>query len=159
MISILSFFTLLFVSGVADLYPRIVYPLFFVLEEVIDSLLMVLFWQIGMLCFTKEEAKRLIGIVNMGAAFANLANGLTVAVLIHFFNSFAILPAQMVLLLLQLIPNAVCGRWTKALEAKSDDDVAGAAGKAGGRTTAIELTRGPGGAPDGEKPAWWKHPF
>ena len=44
----------------------------------------VLFWQIGMLCFTAEEAKRLIGIVNMGAAAANLANGLTVALLIKY---------------------------------------------------------------------------
>lgn len=60
----------------------------------IDSLLMVLFWQIGMLCFTKDEATRLIGIVNMGAAVANLANGVCVAILIHFFDSFAILPAQ-----------------------------------------------------------------
>ena len=45
MIAILSTFTVLFVTGVADAYPRIVYSLFFVLEEVIDSLLMVLFWQ------------------------------------------------------------------------------------------------------------------
>ena len=112
MIGVLAVFTVLFMTGLADAWPRLVYPLFFVLEEVIDSLLMVLFWQIGMLCFTKDEATRLIGIVNMGAAVANLANGVTVAILIHFFDSFAILPAQIVLLLLQLIPNHMCGRWT-----------------------------------------------
>lgn len=112
MIGVLAIFIVLFITGAADAWPRVVYPLFFVLEEVIDSLLMVLFWQIGMLCFTKEEATRLIGIVNMGAAVANLANGVTVAILIHFFDSFAILPAQIVLLLLQLIPNHICGRWT-----------------------------------------------
>ena len=158
MIGVLSLFFVSFTTGIAEAYPRLVYPLFFVLEEVIDSLLMVLFWQIGwrstrkpapahslhqrtagqqrpcamrtqaapsrirhraytpsshiympshflmhsslsltralspavirsplpagMLCFTSDEAKRLIGIVNMGAAFANLANGLTVAILI-----------------------------------------------------------------------------
>jgi hypothetical protein len=66
-----------------------------------------------MACFTADEAKRLIGIVNMGAAVANLANGLLVALLIRFApgGSFAILPAQMVLLLLQLIPNAITRRW------------------------------------------------
>jgi len=128
MIVVLSAFMVLFITGWADLYPKIVYPLFFVLEEVIDSVLMVLFWQIGMLCFTKDEAKRLIGIVNMGAAFANLANGLTVAILIHYFDSFAILPAQMVLLLLQLIPNAICQRWIPKASTKTDAK-ADAAGK------------------------------
>lgn len=91
---------------------------------------MVLFEQIGMACFTKDEAKRLIGIVNMGAAFANLANGLTVAVLIHFFDSFAILPAQMVLLLVQLIPNAICRRWTVDLTKKEGSQTANASATA-----------------------------
>ena len=111
MCGVLSGFFFMFNTGIADMYPKIVYPMFFVVEEVVDSVLMVLFWQIGMLCFTKDEAKRLIGIVNMGAALANLANGVTVAVLIHFFSASAILPAQMVLLIVQLIPNFICRRW------------------------------------------------
>jgi ATP/ADP translocase len=111
MIGILTGFLFMFQTGVAEEYPMIVYPMFFVVEEVVDSVLMVLFWQIGMLCFTKDEAKRLIGIVNMGAALANLANGVTVAVLIHYFSAFAILPAQMVLLLLQLALLLEHHRW------------------------------------------------
>ena len=113
MLLTLAGFFVLFTTGLADLFAIVVYPLFFVLEEVIDSLLMVLFWQIGMACFTKEEATRLIGIVNMGAACANLANGLLVALLIRFApgGSFAILPAQMVLLCVQLIPNRVTRQW------------------------------------------------
>ena len=113
MCGVLSGFFIMFRTGIADMYPNIVYPMFFVVEEVVDSVLMVLFWQIGMLCFTKDEAKRLIGIVNMGAALANLANGVTVAVLIHYFEAFAILPAQMVLLIVQLIPNFICRRWIR----------------------------------------------
>ena len=147
MILILSAFMVLFVTGVADTFPKIVYPLFFVLEEVIDSVLMVLFWQIGMLCFTKDEAKRLIGIVNMGAAFANLANGLTVAILIHYFDSFAILPAQMVLLLLQLIPNAICQRWIPKATAKTD---AGASSGEGAKKDA---------PPPQAARAWYMNPF
>jgi len=121
MIGILTGFLFMFQTGVAEEYPTIVYPMFFVVEEVVDSVLMVLFWQIGMLCFTKDEAKRLIGIVNMGAALANLANGVTVAVLIHYFSAFAILPAQMVLLLLQLIPNFICRRWIPDTESKKEE--------------------------------------
>jgi AAA family ATP:ADP antiporter len=121
MIGILTGFLFMFQTGVAEEYPKIVYPMFFVVEEVVDSVLMVLFWQIGMLCFTKDEAKRLIGIVNMGAALANLANGVTVAVLIHYFSAFAILPAQMVLLLLQLIPNVICRRWIPDTESKKEE--------------------------------------
>ena len=79
MVVTLGVFFVIFVTGLAKRYPRVVYPLFFVVEEVIDSVLMVLFWQIAMLCFSTDEAKRLIGIVNMGAAVANLANGLTVS--------------------------------------------------------------------------------
>jgi hypothetical protein len=45
MIAILTTFLALFTSGVADAAPRVTYSLFFVLEEVIDSVLMVLFWQ------------------------------------------------------------------------------------------------------------------
>ena len=45
MVGVLTVFTIIFLTGWADVYPRIIYPLFFVLEEVIDSLLMVLFWQ------------------------------------------------------------------------------------------------------------------
>ena len=119
MIVVLTAFLFMFTTGVAEKYPKIVYPMFFVVEEVVDSVLMVLFWQIGMLCFTKDEAKRLIGIVNMGAALANLANGVTVAVLIHYFSAFAILPAQMALLLLQLIPNFICRRWIPDTETTS----------------------------------------
>ena len=150
MIVILSTFTAIFMTGVADMYPRVVYPLFFVLEEVIDSLLMVLFWQIGMLCFTKEEAKRLIGIVNMGAAFANLANGLTVAVLIHYFDSFAILPAQMGLLLLQLIPNAICQRWIP--KGSEGDKKVGGDSKASGEENKKADTTAP-------TVAWYMNPF
>ena len=150
MIGILSVFMVLFLTGVADLYPKIVYPLFFVLEEVIDSLLMVLFWQIGMLCFTKDEASRLIGIVNMGAALANLANGVTVAILIHYFDSFAILPAQMVLLLLQLIPNAICQRWIKTDAEKGSSKPALTKEEAKGEAKG-------GGCLD--QSAWYMHPL
>ena len=150
MIVILSVFTVLFVTGVADEYPKIVYPLFFVLEEVIDSLLMVLFWQIGMLCFTKDQAKRLIGIVNMGAAAANLANGVTVAILIHFFDSFAILPAQMVLLLIQLIPNYICRKWTGVeSQGGATDDVSKGGAEQGAEADQVHE----------EKLAWWQHPL
>lgn len=45
MVAVLGLFMLLFVTGLAAKWPRVVYPLFFTLEEVIDSLLMVLFWQ------------------------------------------------------------------------------------------------------------------
>uniref|UniRef100_A0A7S2CJ50 ADP,ATP carrier protein n=1 Tax=Haptolina brevifila TaxID=156173 RepID=A0A7S2CJ50_9EUKA len=163
MIAILTTFAIMFSAGIADVYPRIIYPLFFVLEEVIDSVLMVLFWQIGMACFTKDEAKRLIGIVNMGAALANLANGLTVAVLIHFFDSFAILPAQMVLLLVQLIPNFICARWfPKKNDAPNSGD------KDGSKTADDSATAAPTDAPktedkaDGgclDKKAWYMNTF
>ena len=57
MIGILSAFTVLFVTGIADKFPRIVYSLFFVLEEVIDSLLMVLFWQSELMTQTRQSQK------------------------------------------------------------------------------------------------------
>ena len=84
----------------------------------------------------------------MGAALANLANGLTVAILIHFFDSFAILPAQMVLLLLQLIPNAICQRWipedSKKKSTSKEDKTSGAEGPSGGCC---------------DKHAWYMHPL
>jgi ATP:ADP antiporter, AAA family len=151
MIVVLTAFLFMFTTGVAEKYPKIVYPMFFVVEEVVDSVLMVLFWQIGMLCFTKDEAKRLIGIVNMGAALANLANGVTVAVLIHYFSAFAILPAQMVLLLLQLIPNFICRRWIPDTETK--DGVSKPNANQGDRaaSSAAPETR--------DDRAWYMNPF
>ena len=65
-----------------------------------------------MLCFTKEEAKRLIGFVNMGAAFANLVNALLVGICIRYLGgSSAILPMQMGLLVAQLFLNATTRQW------------------------------------------------
>jgi len=158
MLFVLGTFFVLFVTGLADAFPTIVYPLFFVLEEVIDSLLMVLFWQIGMACFTTDEAKRLIGIVNMGAALANLANGLLVALLIRFApgGSFAILPAQMVLLCVQLLPNQLSRQWlpessaattSKIEEAKEDPAAMQRVGK------------DPAGVAQAAEPPWYMHPL
>ena len=61
-----------------------------------------------MVSFGKEEAKRLIGMVSMGAALANIANGSLVGLLVRNApgGSFAIVPLQCALLLLQLLPNA-----------------------------------------------------
>ena len=151
MIGILTGFLFMFQTGVAEEYPKIVYPMFFVVEEVVDSVLMVLFWQIGMLCFTKDEAKRLIGIVNMGAALANLANGVTVAVLIHYFSAFAILPAQMVLLLLQLIPNFICRRWIPDTETKHAESKPIVNQGDGAASSAASETR--------DDSAWYMNPF
>jgi AAA family ATP:ADP antiporter len=151
MIVVLTAYLFMFTTGVAEKYPKIVYPMFFVVEEVVDSVLMVLFWQIGMLCFTKDEAKRLIGIVNMGAALANLANGVTVAVLIHYFSAFAILPAQMVLLLLQLIPNFICRRWIPDTETKDGVSKPNASQGDGAASSAAPETR--------DDRAWYMNPF
>ena len=113
-------FSALLYAEVAEQQPTIAFPLFYVVEEVLVTLLMLVFWQsatlptrsgsgfgiyirigigrrhptsphnsrhatplhptlsrfaVAMVSFTKDEAKRLIGIVSMGAAFANLANG------------------------------------------------------------------------------------
>ena len=57
MVATLSAFAVCFTTGMADRFPRVVYPLFFVLEEVIDSLLMVLFWQVA--SSARLEQKRL----------------------------------------------------------------------------------------------------
>jgi hypothetical protein len=87
----------------------------------------------------------------MGAALANLANGVTVAVLIHYFSAFAILPAQMVLLLLQLIPNFICRRWIPDTETK--DGVSKPNANQGDRaaSSAAPETR--------DDRAWYMNPF
>jgi len=107
-IVIVSSFGALFYLGIAPKYPRVLYPVFYVLEEVLVTLMMLTFWQIAMLSLTKEEAKRLIGLVSMGAALGSLCNGIIVGLIVRYApgGSYAIAPLQCVLLLLKLLPNA-----------------------------------------------------
>lgn len=105
-------FAVLFYSGIASRYPWLVFPCFFVCEEVLVTLLMVTFWQIAMQVFTPTEAKRLIGLVSMGAAMANIFNGVIVSLVVELSprGAYDILPFQCGLLLLQVIPNDLCAR-------------------------------------------------
>eukprot|EP00966_Prymnesium_polylepis_P204668 4741446-Prymnesium_polylepis.1 len=106
-VPILSGFAILLYSGVALSKPSLIFPAFFIAEETLVTLLMLVYWQIAMVSFSKEEAKRLIGIVSMGAAFANIANGWLVGQLIAHApgGSYSIVPLQIGLLLIQLLPN------------------------------------------------------
>lgn len=107
-IAIVSSFGALFYLDIAPRYPRVLYPIFYVLEEVLVTLMMLTFWQIAMLSLTKDEAKRLIGLVSMGAALGSLCNGIIVGVIVRYApgGSYAIAPLQCVLILLKLLPNA-----------------------------------------------------
>ena len=62
-----------------------------------------------MLSFTPREAKRMLGLVNMGGCLASMLNGPLVSLIVTWCPGGAsvLLPAQAALLLLQLLPNAM----------------------------------------------------
>ena len=114
---ILACFAALIFSGLAKRAPQVVFPLFFVCEETIVTLLMVVFWSLTMSILTPAEAKANLGIVTMGSAFANVVNGVIVRFVVALVpgGAHGILPVQMLLLLLLLGPNAAAGRFHEAM--------------------------------------------
>ena len=146
-------FAALFYSGLAARFPYAVYPAFFTCEEVLVTLQILTFWQIAMLSFSPHEAKRLIGIVNLGASLANIANGFIVGLVLKFSPRGAkdIIVFQCMLLAVQLLPNAAAASYMPASSSSSSSSSKGSSSEA----KKAETT-----SADAEQPAeWWNHPI
>ena len=119
-IALLGVFYVCFILGLDEQAPILVCASFYVMEEVLVTLMMLTFWQIAMLSFTPREAKRMLGMVNMGGCLASTFNGLLVSLIIAWCpgGATALILAQVALLLLQLVPNALAVQFTTTIGGK-----------------------------------------
>ena len=94
-IALLGVFYVCFILGLDERAPIAVCASFYVMEEVMVTLMMLTFWQIAMLSFTPREAKRMLGMVNMGGCLASTLNGLLVSIIVTYVpgGATSLLPA------------------------------------------------------------------